>query len=248
MKAFLIKSFPMKLLMVSAAMITGLCVSIAASASDLPHRPGPAVTPPAFTWTGFYIGVNAGLGWGNSGSISVQDPRIGTVNMNTTSKTGFVGGGQIGYNWQHERWVFGLETDIQYSDLRSGVAWAAYEWFGYSSSNSQYFGTVRARAGYAFVRTLIYLTGGLAYGGLNGNWWHGSTSNQGWTLGGGIEYAFTDNWTGRVEGLYVNLNAPQHSASFSRTGPLGGVYGVSGSSGDGGGIVRAAVNYKFDWK
>jgi outer membrane immunogenic protein len=106
---------------------------------------------------------------------------------------------------------------------------------------------VRGRVGYAFDRNLIYLTGGLAYGGLNGNWWHGSTSNQGWTLGGGIEYAFTDNWTGRIEGLYVDLNSGNHSASHTRNGVLG-TYTVSGNSGSGGGIVRAAVNYKFDWR
>jgi outer membrane immunogenic protein len=223
-------------------MLTGM-----AFASDLPMRPVPVVKPPAFSWAGFYIGVNAGLGWANSGAINITDPRVGQVNMNTVGKTGFVGGGQIGYNWQHERWVFGLETDIQYSDLKSGVSWAAYEWFGYQSSNSQYLGTVRGRVGYAFDRTLIYLTGGLAYGGLNGNWWHGSTSNQGWTLGGGIEYAFTDNWTGRIEGLYVDLNSGNHSASHTRNGVLG-TYTVSGNSGSGGGIVRAAVNYKFDWR
>lgn len=216
-------------------------------ASDLPHRPVPVVQPPAFTWTGFYIGVNAGMGWTNSGNIAIKDPIIGQVNMNTASKTGFVGGGQVGYNWQHERFVFGLETDIQYSDLKSGVSWAAYEWFGYQTSNSQYFGTVRARVGYAFDRALIYLTGGLAYGGLNGNWWHGTTSNQGWTLGGGIEYAFTDNWTGRVEGLYVDLNNGNHYATHTRNGVVG-TYSVSGNSGEGGGIVRAAVNYKFDWR
>jgi outer membrane immunogenic protein len=75
-------------------------------------RPVPVVKPPAFSWAGFYIGVNAGLGWANSGAINITDPRVGQVNMNTVGKTGFVGGGQIGYNWQHERWVFGLETDI----------------------------------------------------------------------------------------------------------------------------------------
>lgn len=231
----------------SAALATLLGGVSGAMASDLPHRPVPVVQPPAFTWTGCYIGVNAGLGWSNSGTINISDPIVGNTSINTAGTTGFVGGGQIGYNWQHQRWVFGLETDIQYSDLKSGVAWAAYEWFGYSSSNSQYFGTVRGRVGYAFDRTLFYVTGGLAYGGLNSNWWHGTTSNTGWTLGGGIEYAFTDNWTGRIEGLYVDLNSGTHTGSHTRNGVLG-TYNVSGTSGEGGGVVRAAVNYKFDWK
>ena len=231
----------------SAVLATLLGGVSGAMASDLPHRPVPVVQPPAFTWTGFYIGVNAGLGWSNSGTINISDPIVGNTSINTAGTTGFVGGGQIGYNWQHQRWVFGLETDIQYSDLKSGVAWAAYEWFGYSSSNSQYFGTVRGRVGYAFDRTLFYVTGGLAYGGLNSNWWHGTTSNTGWTLGGGIEYAFTDNWTGRIEGLYVDLNSGTHTGSHTRNGVLG-TYNVSGTSGEGGGVVRAAVNYKFDWK
>ncbi len=237
----------MKYLRAGAAMAALLAAMSGATAADLPNRPVPIPQPPAFSWTGFYVGVNAGLGWSNSGTINISDPILGKTSLNTAAKTGFVGGGQVGYNWQTGRWVLGLETDIQYSDLKSGVAWAAYEWFGYSTSNSQYFGTVRARAGYAFDRTLLYLTGGLAYGGLNANWWHGTTSNTGWTLGGGIEYAFTDNWTARIEGLYVDLNSGNHTATHTRNGVLG-TYTVSGTSGEGGGIVRAAVNYKFDWK
>lgn len=220
-----------------------------AFAADLPSRPAPApvVVPPAFSWTGFYVGLNAGIGWANGGSATITDPLLGTTVLSGSDKAGFVGGGQLGYNWQYNQWVLGLEADIQYADLKSELAWGAYSWFGYSSSNSQYLGTVRARAGYAIDRTLIYITGGLAYGGLNGNWWHGTTSNQGWALGGGIEYAFTNNWTARLEGLYVNLNTGNHVGTFTRAG-VNGTYGVSGKSGDGGGLVRAAINYKFDWK
>ncbi len=222
-------------------------LSTAVMAADLPQRtyaPPPPVIP-AFTWTGFYIGLNAGVGWSDGADVAVTDPLRGAVSLSGGGASGFVGGGQIGYNVQFGAAVVGLEADIQYADLGSDYNFAGngYGFFGLSNgSDSQYLGTVRARLGYAIDRTLIYITGGLAYGGLNSTWWSGGTSNTGWTIGGGVEYAFTNNWTVRLEGLYVNLDAGNRTINF--VGP-GGNYIVAGGSGDGGGLVRVGVNYKF---
>ena len=80
--------------------------------------------------------------------------------------------------------------------------------------------------GYAFDRTLIYITGGLAYGGLNANPVTGdATSNVGWTIGGGLEYAFTNNWTVKLEGLYVNLEEDDRTRTFANSARLAGLTG-----------------------
>ena len=108
---------------------------------------------------------------------------------------------------------------------------------------------MRARLGYAIDRTLIYITGGLAYGGLNTNPLTGNTtSNTGWTLGGGVEYAFTNNWTAKIEGLYVDTGEGRQTRTYTNvTGavlPVGNYTATTNGSG-GGGVVRVGVNYKF---
>ena len=84
------------------------------------------------------------------------------------------------------------------------------------NSNGQYFGTVRVRAGYAVDRMLFYVTGGLAYGGLNSTALYDSTSSAGYTIGAGVEYAFTNNWTAKVEALYINLDSGTKTGGHPR--------------------------------
>src|SRR6478609_732100 len=219
-------------------------ISSTALAADLPARQAPVapVYVPVFTWSGLYVGLNAGVGWAGSNNLYINDSLFGPSSLSIGSDAGFVGGSQIGYNLQTGAFVFGVETDIQYADLGSKANWGGYS-YSFNGGGSQYFGTVRARVGYAFDRVLVYVTGGLAYGGLNTNWWGGDNSNTGWTLGGGVEYAFTNNWTAKIEGLYVNLG----NASHTETVFLGGGRTVTASSGSGqgGGVVRVGVNYKF---
>jgi outer membrane immunogenic protein len=221
-----------------------------AAAADLPSRKdAPIYSPvPVYNWSGFYVGLNAGLGWSNSSTVYVTGPGVNTSLGTGSDSAGFTGGGQIGYNYQTGQWVFGVETDIQYADVGGKVSWGPYSWWGTGGRGSQWFGTLRARAGYAVDRTLFYVTGGLAYGGLNDSWYHGSTSNTGWTLGGGVEYAFTPNWTAKIEGLYINLENGNKSLTqaFAGNGVLAaGTYSATGKGGQGGGVVRVGVNYKF---
>jgi opacity protein-like surface antigen len=113
--------------------------------------------------------------------------------------------------------VFGVEADIQYADLGGEANWSGYR-YRFNAGNDQYFGTVRARAGYAVDRMLIYVTGGLAYGGMSSNWWGGDNSATGWTIGGGVEYAFTNNWTAKIEGLYIDLDQGSHTEIVNYVG------------------------------
>lgn len=199
-----------------------MSMAVGALAADLPVRsapPAPVIGAiPIFTWTGFYAGVNAGYGW-VSGNNGYYDPTFGFIERGG-DEGGFVGGAQIGYNYQIGSFVVGVETDLQYANLsNSGL-----------SDSDDWFGTVRARAGVAIDRALVYATGGFAY----------ADDTGGWTVGGGLEYAFTNNLTGKVEGLYVNLNNDNGYR----------VYGVGGFNNRDDndtefGVVRAGLNYKF---
>lgn len=172
-------------LLASTALLAGVVLAAPAVAADLSGRyPAPYVQPvAAFTWTGFYVGGNAGYGWGTT---SFGDPG------------GFIAGLQAGYNFQFgSPFVLGIETDINYSGMSGGGVGLGY------------FGTVRARLGYSFDRALVYGTGGFAYGQGNADFF-GLTSSAnltGWTLGVGAEYAVDRNWSAKLEYLYVDLGS-----------------------------------------
>jgi outer membrane immunogenic protein len=252
--------------------VGALLAAGSAMAADLPTTKGPAPAPyfpPVFSWAGFYAGVNAGglFGSNNLKSNPAPQPQFGPLGFSqTTSPDAFIGGAQIGYNFQSGPFVFGGETDFQGSTLSqssrlNGLPNAAGVivpgWNDQTSDRMDWFGTVRLRAGYAIDRTLIYATGGLIYGDVKnssvttytvtGNPQHiytGSSSGTraGWTLGGGVEYAFTNNWTARLEGLYFDMGKQSYTAfPLAANAP----FVVNHSSDLTGGIVRVGLNYKF---
>ncbi|QFU16373.1 outer membrane protein [Microvirga thermotolerans] len=218
----------MKKILLSSVALLGFTAG--AMAADLPSRAAPApvvAAVPVFTWTGFYVGVNAGYGWNTSNkSPYFFDPVLG-YSGDGGNDGGFVGGAQVGYNYQMGMFVLGLEADIQYADRSRDRGYYALG-YAYDRSSDDWFGTVRARAGVAFDRALVYATGGFAYGDGNG----------GWTAGGGLEYAFTNNLSAKVEGLYVNLDHGHRNDGY--------VVGYSAGRGkDEFGVVRAGLNYRF---
>ncbi|MBX9931176.1 MAG: porin family protein [Methylobacterium sp.] len=257
----------MKKLLLASTVLAGLTAT--ASAADLPRRAAPPVfvPVPVFTWTGFYFGINAGYGFdaGDRGTNVYNNvfpnlvrgpngvPGAGgpsQVAFSDSSSEGFVGGGQIGYNYQFtpgSGLVVGIEADAQYVDFgRNRTAFVLTP--GFTPNNGvqfvdprgtaslDYFGTVRGRIGYAFDKVLFYGTGGFAYGagseersfgGFRGN----DSFRTGYAAGGGIEYALpTDSFlnffkssavTLKVEGLYVNLENNNRNA---------GVYAIDSNS------------------
>lgn len=216
----------MKKYLLASVAALGLVAAGAASAADLPSRKGPIAAPvympPAFTWTGFYVGANAGYGWGN-------------VNANGWANVGdldgFVGGGQVGYNYQMGQFVVGLEADLQAADLSSGNN------LGLIGVKTEYFGTVRARVGVAFDRFMPYITGGWAYGNvktsLPGIGFSSDRSHTGgFAVGGGLEYAVTNNLIAGVEYLYVDLGEKN-------------ILGAGTKVGTDFSVVRARLSYKF---
>ncbi len=218
----------LKALLAALAVTTAL--GTAAHAADLPARmapPAPLVAVPVFTWTGFYVGVNAGYGW----NTNDDDVVINGTTYEADDEGGFVGGGQVGYNYQIGSFVVGLETDIQYADIGGDNDFGGIL---DDDDSESWFGTVRARAGYAFDRALIYATGGLAYGEVSNGFSSSDDVSVGWTIGAGVEYAFTNNLTAKVEGLYVNLEQDDDDLPV-----------VAGQDETEFGVIRAGLNYKF---
>jgi len=241
---------------------TAALFASAASAADLPARaapPAPVVAAaPIFTWTGFYAGVNAGWGWLNDNSTSVVlgGAVPGTLFFDNNDDGGFVGGAQIGYNYQIGSFVIGVEADLQWADTDRNIdvrfvpagAGGVFTPGTFRSDLSDWFGTVRARVGVAFDRVLIYGTGGLAY----------SDNDTGWTLGAGAEWALPVNWFGSsavtfgIEALYLNFDNDDDFngvvGTFNPAGPAGPVNVIASGLSNGDNefwVARAKLNFKF---
>jgi len=291
--------------------------STAALAADLPSRKEiVAPPPPTLSWTGFHVGVNAGGIWNNNNSIQVNSwplvaglPEVYWAPLNGSISSGqsggFIGGGQIGYDWQVTYggmgFVTGVEADIQgiatsggnnsrnsfYPGPSNGSQFGGYAindsiWNNVTgSANLQYLGTVRGRIGYIVTPTLlVYGTGGLAYGGVsinlnqsqvynatlsgggtvtnlggqaafgNANY---SNTQVGYTAGGGIEWMFLPNWSAKAEYLYYNLGNVSLT-SVTTSFPTGTATrspelwtSSTAHTTISGNIVRAGVNYHFNW-
>jgi outer membrane immunogenic protein len=194
----------------------GAVWAAAASAADLPRPSYYTATAPlsGYSWTGPYLGGNLGYEWGSTSN-------------NPTRPSGFAGGVEGGYNWQTGQLVFGGEADLQLSN--------ANDMFAPWKFSNPWFGTVRARAGYAISNVLIYGTAGFAVGELSAETVGLASENHanvGWTAGAGIEAGFAANWSAKIEYLFVDLA----SNNFALTGTSNG---LSAS------LFRVGVNYHF---
>jgi outer membrane immunogenic protein len=219
----------------------------AAAADALPPPPPfqpplpPPLPPPVmqvFSWTGFYIGGNAGWGFTNgSGTFTTAfgaDPF-------TIKNNGFLGGAQVGYNWQTGPMVFGAEGDFQ-GTAASGSLSATSGPTISATAKTPWFGTLRGRVGYAIDSVMVYATGGAVYGGSS---WNGSVSTVGgfssattfwtWTAGVGVEAAFWNCWSAKLEYLFAGTP--------SSTPAIPTVTAVSGNAGAS--IIRTGLNYHF---
>lgn len=180
---------------------------------SMPIKAAPAPLP--YNWTGFYVGGNAGYSWGPWKSDGLVN---GFAVSPTPDLNGAVGGGQIGYNWQFENWVSGIEFDGQVTGEKKVLGWLLLPPQN-QTTDWQYpwFVTARLREGFAVNTWLFYVTGGLAVGEsrfttnfLDPNLTTITSQTQtdiriGWTVGGGIEAAIGGGWTAKVEYLFVDL-------------------------------------------
>ena len=269
----------MKLSITSVAALAAIFASsVAASAADMPVKAYAPVS--VYNWSGFYAGVNAGVGFGRASAstdtvfsptgyfAATSVPAISTAGSQTANKAGFTGGLQLGYNWQTNNTVFGLEADFGYMGLRaSSSASALYPCCaptGFtvsSTAKTDWLMTLRPRVGFTSNNWLMYVTGGLAIGQVKADFnfldtfsTPGATESAsvsktkvGWALGTGVEYGRAGPWSLKLEYLHVDLGSV--SGTSTNLLALGGtafptnVYTHSVKVTDD--IVRVGLNYKF---
>jgi outer membrane immunogenic protein len=250
-----------RLISLFAATAFILGTSGSAFAADMPVKAPPPAPPPFLvaTWTGFYVGLNAGGNWGTSNRStevvtpgnffdSTCFPPISSCFVNTidvqnagaqkTDTRGFVGGGQVGYNWQTDNIVLGIETDFEYfrsagtsSKTVAVVSGSPGTVTVTSSISTDWLYTLRPRLGWAVNNWLFYATGGLAVSNLKPSWTYsdshfgtsaaGSFSNTktGWTVGGGVEAMLPNRWVVGVEYLFVKFNNVSSTVPIFIAGP-----------------------------
>lgn len=244
-----------RVLLAGCAAIGALCIAPAAQAAD--------VAPAAYDWTGFYLGANAGAAFNNSSVtnnlyLSRTDTAFeGFRNSTDGGQTAFTAGGLLGYNYQIGQMVLGAETDFNYL----GFSESNENHFNYldnpdlpystkASFEADWFGTIRARLGFAVDHVMIYGTGGAAYGHVVGTVedavegadrvsFKASADdvNWGWTVGAGVEYGL-DRWSLGVEYLYVDLGEADWSR-FARGDTIRGEGDYAF------GTLRATAKYNF---
>lgn len=227
------KGMNWKLIGTGIVAATMLATSFAAKAADIP-RPvykGVRSVVAYYNWTGFYLGVNGGYGWGDSS----WDAPAGFA----VKPKGWLFGGTLGYNYQIGSIVYGIEGDFDWSNVSASSACGGF----ICETRNNWLGTARGRLGYAVDRFLPYITAGAAIGAVKASDTNPATPGQtktqlGWTLGGGVEYAFMGNWTAKLEYLYVDLGKFDCGANC-----FAGVATNNISFKES--IVRAGLNYKF---
>jgi outer membrane immunogenic protein len=224
-----------------------------ASAADMPLPQAVPVPPPNYfpayyNWSGVYLGINGAYAFGRS---------TWTNNGLTTSGfnvNGGLAGGTLGANYQIGSYVVGFDGDIDWSSVRGTSSTAACVGLGAlpagttCQTNTSWLGTARARVGYAFDRVLVFGSAGAAFGNMQARVNPQGTSlnippQLGWTVGGGVEYAFTDAISAKLEYLFVNLG----TASCPTTIGCIPVPAANGSISLYENLVRAGVNYRFSW-
>jgi outer membrane immunogenic protein len=197
-------------------------------AADMPVK-SPVYAAP-FSWTGFYIGAHVGWGWG---SVKWSDACVfvgefcevgsGPLHPGPTGRynlSGFLGGGQVGYNWQSGWAVLGVEADASGADIKGSESRSCLISVDACTSKIDALGTITGMFGGAFDRALVYVKGGGAW--LRekhtmrdaGDVATSSDTKWGWTLGAGLEYAFAPNWSGKIEYDFLDFGKETHTVRF----------------------------------
>ena len=245
----------------SAALIGMALLSTTALAADLPSRRAPPVfVPPpipVFTWTGLYIGGQVGYQFGRSNAYGFDNGGRGVVAAGS-SPNGIVGGGHAGYNFSTQSLpflngfgggfggggiLFGIEGDVDGSDYKKTYALGGIS----NQVREDIQGSIRGRVGLTYDRVLFYATGGAAFGDLqntyvntlNGLTDHSDHTRVGYTVGGGIEYAITNNFSLRAEYRYTDYGTFTENLAASQAGGLNVRHHETNNR------VQAGFSYRF---
>ena len=241
-----------KLLMASAGAV---CLAVPTLAADLPVQP-PIYVPPPFSWTGIYLGGQIGYAWGDHHETLVDSvallPLLFFGENFSNSPQGVIGGAHVGYNLQINQWVLGLEGSVDGTSLSKTVIVPVAGTPLTTTSRADVQGSIRARGGIAFDRALIYATGGATFTGITNSFSAFppnpgfllsesiSKTRAGWTVGGGIEYAVTNNWSARAEYRFSDFG---HITDFPFAAFTAGRLSVTIMTEN---QVQVGFSYKFD--
>jgi len=271
-----------------AVLLSVTLATASANAADIarPVYKAPPAPVATYSWTGFYVGGN--IGWyqletdmagsfanaatAGGGGLGGACFLVGACpqTYGSSKGNGVIGGAQIGYNWQAQQFVWGVEADIQFNGGKSSVtlsqsnaANAFTPFTGTHTTDQDWLGTVRGRAGVLWTPNLLaYATGGFAYAHVERTWtaafatavpttWSGSGSDTlfGWTVGGGLEWALGNGWSLGGEYLFVKLDGGDSFLTTTQTGACDGTNCLVRVTPDDvtEHIVRAKLNYKFGW-
>jgi outer membrane immunogenic protein len=254
----------MKRILLATAGLLAMGLS-SASAADLAVKAPYATPSPVWDWTGFYAGVHAGAGWGTTESTltSISGPGVPATVVNLpiaqNDRSGFLGGGQIGYNYQSGWAVFGVQADIAGLDVKGTTPCITVL---SCSAKSDWLATATGRIGGVVAdKTLVYAKGGAAWlntthsvtvpaAGIGGIGVGGTSSTEttsfGWLVGAGVEYAFSPNWSAFLEYDYMEFDTKNAALDLTALGGLG----AGAITGDVGfknklSIAKIGINYKF---
>jgi outer membrane immunogenic protein len=202
-------------------MVSAVAIASSAFAADIYKNDGGSLkdTPyvSGFSWTGFYLGANVGYAWGESDISSADGGFDETLGGITYDTNGVLAGVQVGYNWQRDSLVFGVEGDLGYLGAKGDKS-VVDSPDNFADTEFGAYGVLAARLGIASDRTLFYVKGGWALanvetaaGDLDGGEIDEGDATKlddtlsGYAIGGGVEYAFSQNWTVKAEYLYLNF-------------------------------------------
>jgi outer membrane immunogenic protein len=200
-------------------------------AADMPGRYSEPYVAAAPGWNGFYVGLNAGYGWGTSDWNS-------SVTTGSTSPSGGLFGGTIGFNGQSGAFVFGVEGDVAGNWMRDSNSIGVGICSASCGIQTSWFATARGRVGYAFDRALFYATAGGAFGDVQMMALGGTATadRAGWTAGVGLEYAILGPWSAKLEYLYADLGSAGCGAATC---------GIDTTVSFKTNMIRFGVNYRF---
>lgn len=244
----------------------------AAMAADAPiYDKGPVVAPvveaaPMWSWTGFYTGAFAGYSWADVEAThpvtTAGTPYYGTTggSYDLDDTDGFFGGGQLGYNWQSNQFVFGVEGELGYMGIDGEIVDPIGNSLGFTDltvhNNGNFYGALTARLGFAMDQFLIYAKGGAAALQASATYLDncvagtGCGPNQlwidndyewetGYTVGAGVEWAMNEKWSAKTEYMYYDFGDTDVTG-FDATGAT-----YTGNLDRTAHTVKVGVNYHF---
>ena len=251
-----------KLVWAVAAFSMLVVASVAANAAEkmIPVKAPPAPMPPPFTWTGFYIGGNFGVAWAHH---DFHDTFFNSSFVDGTGNGHFIGGGQVGLNYQVNQFVWGVEGTFDWSpnnhDNGIAVRTPAGDLIRVSSNDTR-ISTVAARLGWTGLltdRAMFYVKGGGGWVGNNGFTvtdvntglsvsTSGSNSRSGWLVGAGVEWAFTDTWSTKIEYDYLGLSGRTFTVPVGSPFPrlVGDTFTTGNNNVQ---MLMVGLNYRFNW-